>query len=152
MCVVRIAVLLGFVMTNDTVWACSCAGPSGLNILSNNAAVFAGKAIKVVYLQPDMNSSEPPIRVTFDVTEIWKGPIRNIVIVTTIYNKFSCEGYFFEEGRQYLVAAKTLAHDDANSNTAELEGIALCGGTSDLSDADSVLKELGKGQSARSAP
>jgi hypothetical protein len=144
--VLVVSVLFGLVFTNQATLACSCAGPRGVNILSNNAAVFAGKVTAIVHLESGANVSEPPIRVTFDVHEVWKGPVRNTVILTTIYNKFSCEGYFFMEGQHYLVAAKTLTRDDGRSDIAELEGIFLCGGTSVLSDANESLKALGNGQ------
>jgi hypothetical protein len=84
--------------------------------------------------------------VTFEVNEVWKGPVRTTVTLTTIYNKFSCDGYFFEEGQLYLVAAQSVTRDDKKSGAAELEGVFLCGGTSVLSDAHENLKEFGKGQ------
>jgi hypothetical protein len=146
MCVVNASVLFSLVLTNQAALACSCVGPRGLNILSNNAAVFAGKVMAVEYLTSGANSSEPPIRVTFDVKEVWKGPVRSTIILTTIYNRFSCEGYFFNEGQHYLVAAKSLTRDDGKSGIAELEGIFLCGGTSVLSEANANLKLLGSGR------
>jgi len=100
----------------------------------------------IEYLEPDTESSEPPIRVMFEVNEVWKGPIRTTVTLTTIYNKFSCDGYFFKDGQLYLVAAQTVTRDDKESDTAELEGLSLCGGTSLLSDAGENLEEFGKGQ------
>jgi len=145
-CVVIVSALFSLVLANQAALACSCVGPSGLNILSNNAAVFAGKVMEVEYLESGADSSEPPIRVTFDVKEVWKGPVRSTIILTTIYNRFSCKGYFFNEGQHYLVAAKSLTRDDAKSGIAELEGIYLCGGTSVLSEANENLKPLGNGR------
>ena len=141
-----VAVLIGLLQTNHLVWACSCVGPTGLDILSSNVAVFAGKVMTIEYLEPDTDSSEPPIRVTFEVNEVWKGPVRNTVSLSTIYNKYSCNGYFFKERRLYLVAAKTVTRDDEKSDIVELEGISLCGGTSALSDAEENLEEFGEGQ------
>jgi len=141
-----VGVLFGLVLTNHTAWACSCVGPKGLNILSNNVAVFSGKVMAIAYLEPDANSSEPPIRVTFDVSEVWKGPVRRTVTLTTICNKYSCEGYFFKERQHYLVAASTLTRDDRVSDVAEPKWIFLSAGTGVLSDADEDLEEFGKGQ------
>ena len=141
-----VVALIGLLQPNHSAWACSCVGPTGLDILSNNAAVFAGKATAIEYLEPDTEASEPPIRVTFEVNEVWKGPVRKSVILSTIYNKFSCNGYYFKEGQLYLVAAKTVIRDDPKSGIAELEGIFLCGGTLALAHANDNLKELGKGQ------
>ena len=144
--VVFVAVLISLLQSHHPAWTCSCIGPTGPDILSNNAAVFTGEVTAIEYLEPDTESSEPPIRVAFEVNEVWKGPVRTTVTLTTIYNKFSCDGYFFKDGQLYLVAAQTVTRDDKESDTAELEGVSLCGGTSVLSDADDNLKEFGKGQ------
>ncbi len=146
MWIMFVAVLIGFLQSIHLAWACSCVGPTGLYIVSSNAAVFAGKVMAIEYLEPDTDSSEPQIRVTFEVNEVWKGPIRNTVTLSTIYNKYSCNGYFFKEGQLYLVAATTITRDDRKSDIAELEGIFLCGGTSVLSDANENLKAFGEGQ------
>ena len=42
---------------------------------------------------------------TFEVYRWWKGPPKKSVVLHTIYNKWSCEGYFFKEGEEYLVFA-----------------------------------------------
>jgi len=144
--IVFVAVLVGLMQTNHLARACSCAGPSGLDILATNAAVFAGKVMAIEYLEPDTDSSEPPIRVTFEVSEVWKGPVRSTATLGTVYNKFSCTGYFFREGHHYLVAAHTISGDERASDIAKLEGISLCGGTRLLSDANEDLKAFGVGR------
>ena len=140
------AALVVFLQVSPSAQACSCIGAEGLDILSNNAAVFEGHVRTIEYLEPDTITSEPPIRVTFDVNEVWKGPVRNTLVVSTIYNKFSCTGYHFTEGQVYLVAARTVARDEVVSGIAELEDIHLCGGTRLLSEAGYSLREFGKGQ------
>lgn len=137
---------ISLLYTTPAVWGCSCVGPSGLDILSNNAAVFSGKVRTIEYLEPDAHGSEPPIRVTFEVLEVWKGPVRNTAVLSTIHNKFSCDGFYFTEGQTYLIAAETITRDDTESDAAELAGIFLCGGTSLLSDARDDIKEFGEGQ------
>jgi hypothetical protein len=144
--IVFVAVLIGLFQASNVAWACSCVGPKGLDVLSSNAAVFSGKVTAIEYLEPDSDSAEPPIRVTFEVSEVWKGPVRHTVTLETVYNKYSCNGYFFKEGQLYLVAAQTVTRDDTESDTVELEGISLCGGTSALSDAEKNLEEFGEGQ------
>jgi len=118
--VVLAALLIWVLQANNPALACSCVGPTGLDILSSNAAVFAGKVTAIEYLEADTESSEPPILVTFEVNEVWKGPIRKTVTLRTIYNKYSCNGYFFKEGQLYLVAATAVTRDDGESGIAEL--------------------------------
>lgn len=133
-------------MIQNNAWACSCIGPKGTDILLGNAAVFSGKALEVMYLEPDGKYLEPPIRVTFEVSEVWEGPVRNTISVSTIYNKFSCEGYYFKQGQHYLVAAKSITLDNSKASIAEVEGLPLCGGTSTLENASENIKAFGEGQ------
>ena len=48
---------------------------------------------------------------TFEVYQAWKGPVRRTAVLRTIYNKWSCNGYYFKEGREYLVAAARVTDD-----------------------------------------
>ena len=108
--------------------------------------MFTGKATAVEYLEPDDGGSEPPIRVTFEVLEVWKGPVRPVVIVSTVYNKFTCNGYFFKAGEVYVVAAGTLSRDAPQLDLAEVRDVSLCGGTSLLVYAEENLRVFGAGQ------
>jgi hypothetical protein len=111
--------------------------------------VFAGRVTRVEYLEPDRDRSEPPIRVTFEVDEVWKGPVRHIAVLRTIYNKWSCDGYYFKAGQEYLVAVQTVNLDDPTADRAELEGVSLCGGTQLLSRAQEDIAQLGPGKRPR---
>ena len=147
----RHCIALGLILTcvlaaSLAAWACSCIGPSGLDILSNNAAVFSGRATTVDYFEPNREGAEPPIRVWFEVQQVWKGPVRKTAVVDTVYNGFTCRGYQFKEGQSYLVAATKVTRDAEESDTVELTGIGLCGGTSLLSEASHNLTEFGHGQ------
>ena len=85
--------------------ACSCVGPRGKKALEGAAAAFSGKVTKVKYLDADEPRVEPRIIVTFKVYRSWKGPLKRSAVLHTIYNKWTCEGYFFKEGGEYLVFA-----------------------------------------------
>jgi hypothetical protein len=84
--------------------------------------------------------------VVFDVRAVWKGPVHHAAVLNTVYNKWTCNGYYFKEGQEYLVAAKNLIRDDVAADRSELEGIFLCGGTRPLSDAKQDLEDLGEGR------
>jgi hypothetical protein len=43
--VLIVSVLFTLVLMNQAALACSCVGPGGLYILSNNAAVFSGQVL-----------------------------------------------------------------------------------------------------------
>ena len=131
------------------VWGCSCVGPRGREILTAHAAVFTGKATRVQYLEPDRPDVEPPIVVTFEVYQAWKGPVRRTAVLRTIYNKWSCNGYYFKEGREYLVAAARVTEDAVKRASYDIGAVSLCGGTRELSDAKEDLADLGIGKKLR---
>jgi len=67
--------------------------------------VFYGIVEKIDYIGVNKSKSEPDIDVYFDIRGNWKGkygdkPLR------TIYNKYSCEGYFFKENNGYILFIK----------------------------------------------
>lgn len=101
--------------------------------LSSNGSVFFGKVRSIIFLDEgnEKQKSEPAISVTFDVVEVWYGPPRKTIIVNTIYNSFSCRGYYFKENQYYFVSARSVTSDD-ELLLAEVEGVSLCGGTSSL--------------------
>ena len=129
-----IVVILALAHANPLAWACSCAGLPDPTV--NRESVFFGNAATVEYLAGDSKRSEPPIRVTFKVTRVVKGPDRNTIIVHTTYNRVSCQGYPFREGHSYRVAAEVVTQDDPTAGIAEVEGIDICGGTKLLRDAE----------------
>jgi hypothetical protein len=141
-----LAAVIGLVEMSQPLWACSCFGPRGQKILDQAAAVFSGRALRVEYLEPDREKREPPIRVVFEVREVWKGPVHHSAVVSTVYNKWTCNGYYFKAGEDYLVAAKKLVREDMPGGRYEVEGIFLCGGTRLLSNAKQDLEDLGEGK------
>ena len=107
--------------------------------------MFRATATKVEYLEKDARGKEPRILVTFQVHEIWKGPERSTAWLRTVYNKWTCTGYFFKAGREYLVAAEQVVDNGSEVKPAELAGIFLCGGTADIERARGDIEALGPG-------
>lgn len=128
--------------------ACSCLGPRGKKALEGAAAAFSGKVTKVEYLDADEPGVEPRIAVTFEVYRSWKGPLKKSAVLHTIYNKWTCEGYFFKEGREYLVFAyQNRGHAAERFPSAkDTLGVNICGATGPLADAGKELRELGPGR------
>lgn len=66
------------------VSACSCAPlPSPQESLEKSTAVFAGKVTGIDIPNRIIISSADPVSVTFNVSEIWKGPDYKTLVVTT---------------------------------------------------------------------
>ena len=129
-------------------FACKCVGPRGKKALERAAATFSGKVTKVEYLDADGPRVEPRIIVTFKVYHSWKGPLKKSVVLHTIYNKWTCEGYFFKEGQEYLVVAYKN-HEQMAEKFAPAKdtlGANFCGATMLLANATEDLRELGPGR------
>lgn len=127
----------------STALACSCVAEVGKRALPFAAAMFTGKATKVEFLAPDDRRTEPPILVTFEVSQVWKGPVRKVLSLRTTYNKWTCHGYYFQEGKTYLVTAQKVT---AVRDGVELAGVDPCGGTRELAGASAIVDELGPGE------
>jgi hypothetical protein len=138
-------VVMMLVIGGQVAEGCSCTGPRGRSILSYSGAVFTAKVSKVDYLEPDAKGTEPRILVTFEVERVWKGPERPTILLRTVENKWTCDGYFFKAGSEYLVAAQKVLSEGSTSKPPELEGVSLCGGTAALAQARSDVAELGRG-------
>ena len=119
-------------------FACRCALPFVENALSGSDAVFAGKVSKLKYLDdPQQASPEPRVIVTFDVSQWWKGSNGKQAVLHTVYNTFTCNGYWFEDNEEYLVYASKK--EDGTFGTS------FCRRTNILAQATEDLALLGKG-------
>jgi hypothetical protein len=128
----------------DCASACSCAITGGQKemakeALSDSAAVFSGEVLDVEEGPPTTTFG---IRlasstVTLRVSEVWKGPKRETLEVSTPRDEMSC-GYPFKEGQVYLVYAY---------GKEEPFKVDLCSQTKPLSKADANLQVLGDGES-----
>ena len=119
----------------DCASACSCMGVPIQRYISSSDAVFSGE---VVDLQKGASASRmfgPSDTVTLRASEVWKGPQRETLEVSTPSQGSAC-GYAFEEGQEYLVYA--YGKQDLK--------VDACGGTTHLSKADEDLALLGNGE------
>lgn len=83
-------------------WACSVSCPPLETHYDQAKYVFVGRVEKVKEYGINWFRDEPKIKVYFDISKNWKGdwgkkPLR------TIYNQYSCEGYFFQENSVYII-------------------------------------------------
>ena len=98
------------VLLPDCASACSCIGSGGSQrqqakqALSDSAAVFSGEVVDVEKEEAATASHPGTVTVTLQVSEVWKGPERETLEVSTQSTGGACR-YPFEEGREYLVYA-----------------------------------------------
>ncbi|MET0553882.1 MAG: hypothetical protein ABW221_12640 [Vicinamibacteria bacterium] len=123
--------------------ACSCSGEFTQKSVDQAVAVFAGTVTDVQFLEPDAPRIEPKILVTFDVSEIWKGPQQGTLRLRTVFNKFSCSGEAYQRGDRYFVVTHKT-NLGARKGEVELEDIYACTGTRRLDQATDSLKVLGR--------
>ena len=117
-------------------FACSCveSGPPGQE-LATSTAVFAGRVIDIEAPIGLVIYGAQAVKVTIQVSEVWKGPVQHILVVTTERSGASC-GYEFASGQEYLVYARGVA---SNLETG------LCSRTRPLAAAAEDLTALGAG-------
>ncbi len=118
------------------VSACSCVEPTlPKESLEQSIAVFAGKVVDVDVPGGIIVSSGDSVRVTFEVSKIWKGPDYKTLVLTTARDGATC-GYSFKKNNEYIV----YAYGEEN----KLE-TGICSRTKLLSSAQDDLQELGEG-------
>ena len=72
--------------------------------LAGSGAVFAGKVVSITKGEPTPRSGMPTDAVSFQVSEVWRGPEQETLEVSTHTQGAAC-GYNFKEGQEYLVYA-----------------------------------------------
>src|SRR5688500_4809780 len=83
-----------------SVKACDCDGQRGGGALADADAAFSGKVSKIEFLDShgENTRKEPRIVVYFEVYRVWKGTVKKKIRLNTVYNYYSCAGYWFYEG------------------------------------------------------
>jgi hypothetical protein len=128
-----------FVLSSNAASACSCLPTTPQQSLKNSGTVFAGKVIDVVdeaKMHPEVSRPLLGFKVTFEVSNVWKGQANRQFVVRTSDSSASC-GYSFEKGKEYLVYA---------SNQGSQLETGLCSGTKPLANARPDLAVLGRGK------
>ena len=115
-----------FVSTPAKGYACSCSGipPSDL---AEFTAVFTATVTGI-------DHHGGTLRVTFQVDNVWKGPVQETLIANTSSLGAAC-GYEFEEGMDYIV----YAHGDESDLW-----VSLCSPTEPLSQVSTLPEMLGQ--------
>ncbi|MDD3283997.1 MAG: hypothetical protein PHZ07_00145 [Patescibacteria group bacterium] len=125
-----------FFVNTTIVSACSCIQPlSPEESLKQATSVFVGKVINIDIPKKIFIESSDPIKITFEVSQIWKGPNYKIIILTTARDQASC-GYPFEQNEEYIV----YAYDKENKLNTN-----ICSRTKLLTNAQEDLISLGSG-------
>ena len=133
-----LAFALSALLQNHTVYACSCVvPPAPLTSLGFSKAVFAGQVTNIDVPGGLIQSSGDPVKVSFDVSQSWKGPTGKNITVSTPRSGASC-GYGFQAGQEYLVYARGDNNDLL---------VSLCSRTKLLAYASDDLSVLAEGSS-----
>jgi hypothetical protein len=107
--------------------------------LDRATSVFAGEVVNIkgswVPEEPGAKVYFRDDAVSFRVSEVWKGPERETLEVTTPSEGGPACGYSFKEGREYLVYAE-----------GKKMNVSSCGRTTLLSKASADLEVLGNGE------
>lgn len=130
---------LSLVFQAPTAYGCSCIAPELPQASRDQAAaVFAGRVTNIDR-PSNFTSTIDPIKVTFDVSYVWKGKESNTINLLTARESASC-GFPFEEGKEYLVYANT------SEETGDDLHVSLCSRTALLTEANEDMAALGEGQ------
>ncbi len=140
--VILAGVLLLLFLDTQRAAACSCMPPATANdALLQADAVFSGRVQAFIPVQ--QFGEDVGGLVIFRVGQSWKGNVSTTTLVNSGYNRMSCEGYFWQQGEEYLV----YAHQRANGTL----GVHLCSRTTELRNAQQDIQELGAGAAPRAA-
>jgi hypothetical protein len=141
---VNLVALALLALLPDCASACTCAVWPGSQqeraerALDRSTAVFSGEVLDVQEGSPTrmFGTRIPSSRVTLRVSEVWKGPQRETLEVSTPSQEGAC-GYPFKEGQEYLIYAR--------GKEAPFK-VDLCSETKPLLEASVHLEALGNGE------
>ncbi|HYE75513.1 MAG TPA: hypothetical protein VEF04_19380 [Blastocatellia bacterium] len=129
----------------EQIIACDCFGITGVAALQNAESVFIGRVIEIQRIDdPQTKEREPRIIVTFQANRMWKGEKRKEITLYTVENRWSCDGFQFEETQEYLVFAQlnTPAMEKEFGKIKNSLGVTTCGGTRPIALATDQIQEL----------
>ena len=117
---------------SSLISACSCVIPgSPQEELEKSDFVFQGKVISVI---KEGEMYKEKYKVTFNVSQGWKGDVPQEFEIYTSDSSASC-GYYFAEGEEYVVYAR---------NVEEKLQVDLCSRTNNIKGAKDDLEILNK--------
>jgi hypothetical protein len=124
----------GINLTDNEVYACSCAGGNITEKLERSDAVFTGRVIEIGGTK---NGDIGKLRkYTFEVDQAWKGQItKNTSIYSYDGGEASC-GYKFKDNESYLVYSYLGTDGELETN--------FCTGNTEYQKAKSELGLLGQ--------
>jgi hypothetical protein len=124
-----------FLLPPQCAYACSCSMDPGSidaeRALADSEAVLSGEVVEI-------ERDSQTLKVTLRASEVWKGPQRETLEVSTPSYGAAC-GYAFKEGQEYLVYANSYTGNQG------LE-VDYCNGTRRLAEAQAHLEVLGAGK------
>lgn len=129
-----ILVILGvifFIININFVFACSCALKSVDEYITSSDRVFIGKVSDIKSPYFSISSSDQS-KVSFIISKVYKGDIKDEVTIGTAKDSASC-GYSFEKDQEYLVY---VSNSDGGLTTD------LCSGTKKLEESQADLDQL----------
>lgn len=142
------------------VSACSCTPRAFAARFQGASAVFTG-TVREIEVQDKLTKkgngrwsktlmqADPPVTVTLDILTPYKGVgQKKTFTLNTSLTKYTCSGYPFTEGRDYLVFA--YRRDDPGTESTSLYGFppdtyevgGLCGGTKEIEKAADDLARM----------
>ena len=130
------------------VLGCDCVGPSGRQAITPSSAAFRGTVTDIEYLDVKPGTAEPRTRVTFKVARVWNGTVKKSFVLHTTENSWTCAGYHFIKGKEYLVVAYPNDEETAKRfpGVKNSFGTNPCGATLPIESAKMQLIELGSGK------
>ncbi|MBI4341594.1 MAG: hypothetical protein HY598_04870 [Candidatus Omnitrophica bacterium] len=119
----------------DAADACSCEKPSMVVELKRASMVFIGQVMRIKQTGEQNSFHESKVIVTLNPTRFWKGPQdTRRVVLHTVRNQVSCDGFWFEDGKTYLV----VAHQQPDGTV----GTSFCSGTEVIDKATENIAAL----------
>jgi hypothetical protein len=123
-------------------FACDCVTGPIPQVFKATDLVFSGIVTTVRLANPQQFEGEAPTVVELTVRRPWKGVQAATVTLRTQRNRYSCEGFEFVVGQEYLVFANRNppGRYGLSAGTTTF-GVSLCGGTTPLSQRTAFERE-----------